>query len=336
MQAYGSDRVQQDGDRWILTSARGKGWVARVAKTLTSAEFPGTAVLWDDRYFEVVDIDAPPAGGVRYALEAWRDNNVMRVSDRYDEASEAAREEAYRKSLLRERQRKGATIAGVLTGHLPAIVQNAMANEVGLLPERLTMAAIAGVYVVVAAIALLCVTRVMAQQAIPPAAILIGGYLAIENSIRFLIVWTQARPVGSVIGWIAYALYHAMTGRGPSLFRAEQGFAVPITTPPEDVAIRDAFMMREPLVTLLTPREQQRIAERYEYDYRRHSANVARIILIGAIVGLVSSIHAGRVVVAVVAAALAGEQVVRLIAFKRGPAASTWRFLARPFVRKLL
>ena len=335
MQAYGSDRVRDDGERWILSSRLDKGWNARVAKTLTSAEFPGTAILWEEQYFEVVAIDAHPAGGVQYTLERWRDNNAMRVSDRYDEASEAARVEESRARTLRETQRKSANLLALLTGHLPAIVQNRIANELGVLPVRITIMSIVGVYAAVAAVVLLAVSRLMAHEGLPPALVLVAGFLTIENTIRWLIVWTQGRPIGSVVGWIAYAIYYAITKRGPSPFAFEKGWKVPITAAPHDVARQDAFVMREPLVTLLTPREQARIAERYDYDYRRHSTNVALIILSGSIVGVISSVYQHHAIAAVVAAALAVEQIVRILAFRRGPAASVLRFLARPFLTRL-
>ena len=57
MTPYGSDRVRVDGERIVLSSRLPKGWTARVERTLTSAEFPGTAVLWDEQYFEVIGAD---------------------------------------------------------------------------------------------------------------------------------------------------------------------------------------------------------------------------------------------------------------------------------------
>ena len=333
MQAYGSDRVREDGERWILSSRLDKGWNARVAKTLTSAEFPGTAILWHEQYFEVVAIDSHPAGGVQYTLERWRDNNAMRVTDRYDDASEAARVEESRARALRENQRKSANLLALLTGHLPAIVQNKIANELGVLPVRITIMSIVGVYAAIVAVALLSVSRLVAHEGLPPSLVLIAGFLTIENTIRWLIVWTQGRPIGSVIGWISYAIYHALTNSGPSPFTYEKGWNVKITAAPADVARHDAFIIREALVTLLTPREQARIAERYEYDYRRHSTNVALIILAGSILGVVTARH---IVPAIVAAALGAEQIVRIATFRRGPAASVLRFLARPFVKRLL
>ena len=336
MQAYGSDRLRQDGERWILSARLDKGWVARVDKTLTSAEFPGTAILWDEQYFEVVAIESHPGGGVRYVLEPWRDYHAMRVTDRYDDASEAARVEEHRKRLQRETQRKSASLLAVFTGHLPAIVQNAIGNELGVSPVSITIMSIIGVYAVVLAIVIYCVSSLLRETGIPAAVAFLAGFLGIENSIRWLIAFTQGRPIGSVIGFIAYAIYHAITRRGPSPFAYEKGMKVTITEAPEAIARHDAFVTREPLVTLLTPAEQHRVAEHYPYDYRRHSTNVALIVLTGALAGVASSLYNHNFVPTLVAGALAMEQIVRLVAFRRGPAGSVLRFLARPFVRRLL
>jgi len=164
----------------------------------------------------------------------------------------------------------------------------------------------------------------------------IAVYLGIENSIRFLIYWTQSRPIGSTAGWIGYAIFHFITGRGPSPFAVEKGWAVKTTPAPDDIARQDAFAMREAFVTLLTPAEQSRVAERFPYDYKRESALVAITILLVAAVGIVSSYMRGAVIAMIVAVALAVEQIVRLAAFRRGPAASVLRFVVRPFMRKLL
>src|SRR6267378_2805299 len=92
MRPFGYDRVRSGhGDQWILVARRSKGWLPRVPKTLTSAEHPGTAILWEDRFFEVVTADASAGGSIRYVLEPWRDNHVIRVSEPYDEASEERR-----------------------------------------------------------------------------------------------------------------------------------------------------------------------------------------------------------------------------------------------------
>jgi len=337
MQAFGSDRVRQgDGEQIFLSSRLSKGWTPRVAKTLTSAEFPGTAILWDERFFEVVSADELKQGGVRYVLEPWRDHHAMRVTDRYDAESEAFRAGEYRRSIRQEAARKTANIAGVFTGNLPAIVQEQLARELGIMAPSLTFISILGTWLVVGGLVLGCVSYVMRREPMPLFLIVPAIYLSIENSFRFLIYWTQSRPIGSTIGWILYALFHFITGRGPSPFGVEKGYSVRVSAPPDDIARRDAFAVREAFVTLLTPEDQARVAERFEYDYRRESPAVAITILLVAAVGVVSSYMRGAVIALIVAAALGIEQIVRLAAFRRGPAASVLRFVVRPFVRKLL
>jgi hypothetical protein len=337
MQAFGSDRVRQgDGERIVLFSRLSKGWTARAEKTLTTAEFPGTAVLWEERYFEVVSVEELKRGGVRYVLEPWRDHHAMRVTDRYDAESEARRAAEGRRHLQREKGRKSANIFGVITGNLPAVVQEELGRELGILPPRLTFISILGNYVLIGAIVLFCAAVLLRDEFPSIAFMIIAIYLVIENSIRFLFYWTQSRPIGSTLGWIGYLLFHFITGRGPSPFGTEKGWAVKVTDAPADVAKGDSFALREAFVTLLTPAEQSRVAERFPYDYRRDSNVVAVTILTIAAIGVVSSYVRGAVIAFVVAAALAAEQIVRLAALRRGPAASVLRFFVRPFVRKLL
>jgi hypothetical protein len=337
MQAFGSDRVRPgDGEQIVLLSRLSKGWTARVQKTLTSAEFPGTAVLWDERYFEVVVADDLPQGGVRYVLEPWKDHNAMRVTDRYDAGTEGQRVEEYRQHLQREKGRKSANALGLLTGNLPAVVQYELGRELGVQPARLTFISLLGMYAVLAGIVLLSAHSVMTERPIPAPLMILAIYFGIENTIRFLINWTQSRPIGSTLGWILYLPFHFISGRGPSPFATEKGFAVKITDAPEDIARRDAVSVREPFVTLLTAAEQTRVAERFGYDYRRESTAVAIMILVVASIGVVSSYMTGALISLVAAVALAAEQVVRLMAFRRGPRGSVLGFVVRPFMRKLL
>jgi hypothetical protein len=334
VQAYGSDRLRQEGERWILVSRLDKGWTPRVEKTHTTAEFPGTTVLWEEQYWEVALAEHLQQGGVRYILDPWRENLAMRVVEHYDAPSEALRVEEHRKKLVREKQRLSAKFLAMIVGHFPALVQNEMASELGLLPTRITLMSVLSSYVVAAALVLFGVSRYMTNDR--AAISILAIPLAVETSIRFFIVLTQSRPIGSVVGWIGYSIYYAITKHGPSPFAVEKGWAVKSTEAPPDVALQDAFTMREPFMTFLTPAEQQRIAARFPYDYRRESTKVAAVVLIGSLVGLASSFYTGAIISAMAASALAFEQIIRMMSFRRGPAASVLRFITRPLVRKFL
>ena len=337
MQAFGSDRIRRvDGEQITLVSRLSKGWTPRVEKTFTSAEFPGTAVQWEEKYFEVVIAEALPQGGVRYVLVPWLDQQVMRFVDRYDAETEAARIEENRKLIRREKARISANLLGMLTGHLPAVVQNEMGREIGILPARLTFASILLTLFVIGLLVLYCVKQIMMHEPLPLAAAIPAGYLGIENTFRFLVNWTQSRPIGSTVGFIAYSLFYLVTRRGPSPFAEEKGWKVKIAESTPEVATRDAYRVRAAFVTLLSPGDQARVAERFGYDYRRNSMRVAVVILVFALIGIFSSYRSAKWIVLAIAALIAIEQIARMVSLRRGPAGSVFGLVVRPFMRKLL
>jgi hypothetical protein len=349
MRAYGTDRVRHGkDDQWILTSPRSKHWFPRVPKTLTTAEFPGTAVLWEERFFEVVTAENSDPSGVRYVLAPWRDEHIIRVSESYDEASEARRETEYHAAVAREKGRKASNLFGLFIGHLPSAIQEHLGSDIGILPTKLTALSLILPLIYLVWCANEFVRHVMDASLSPmnPLFLMIAVYLLIESTIRLNVVWLQGRAIGSVAGWIAYLLYYVIAGKWSgalSPFTVPRGQRLYYTKPEENVALQDAFRLREPLVTLLSTPEQAALAQRFGYDYRSQSFIVAFVLLVFALAGIVTSIvklnHGPRisVVVSLVAAGfVALEQVVRLASLRRGPAGSVLAVVVRPFLRKLL
>jgi hypothetical protein len=345
MHPHGSDRVRAvAGGRILLFSRYPKNWQARVARTLTSPEHPGTAIFWDDAIFEVVAAELQPQGAVRYVLEPWRDEHAIRVSDHYDEEHEAHRQAEHQARIRREHRRKGATLIGFLAGHLPALVQEEMASELGMFAHRMTMMSVVTMIVVLGAMIAAVAHQYMAGTPLQPWELILLGFLALENAIRFHVAWSQSQPIGSVLGLLIYSLaYAAGWKRGMiSPLKTAKGHSVYIRDEAEDTKLRDAFHVREPLITLLTPAEQARFAERFDYDYRRHSSKVATIFLVFSLAGIFSSLRTlglrpgvGAFLSLLCAGVLAIEQLLRLSAFKRGPAGSVLGVLARPFTKSL-
>ena len=346
MRAYGSDRVAAGAEKgtFLLSSRLPKGWTARKPKKLNRIEFPGTAVLWDDVLFEVIGIEALP-NGVRYTLAPWDDGHAVRASERYDDATEQRRVAEWRAAHARERHRLTANLLGFLTGHLPAAVQEHLASEVGIVPNRLTILSCLPELVALAFAATTIVQAIMDNRPIPwlaGVAVLFGG----DALLRLMFVMTQGRPIGSPAGLLLYGVWFAIAGRrggAPSPLTHPKGNDVRFLPPPDDVAALDAFHMREPLITLLTPAEQERAAERFGYDFRRSARTVAALILTFAILGVITSIRTlawGLSISAasslLVAGFLAVEQIVRLATLRHHPAGSILAPLARPFVRRYI
>jgi len=340
MQAYGSDRVRaDDGARVELLSRIPKAWTPRAPKTLTTAEFPGTAVLWEERYFEVISAEPLPQGGVRYVLEPWPEMHAMRTIDHYDDAHEAQRLAEYRAQLARETKRKSANALALLAGHLPAGVQEEIGRELGIIAPRLTIFSALGVYAVVITLVLWLVSGIMSGTPRPLPVYLVTGYLFVETSLRFGIAWLIGRPAGSAIGVIGYLIYYytaADRTRAVSPFAREKGMVITITETPADRAVADSLVMREALVTLLSPADQARVAARFGYDYRHQSSVIAILILFFAAIGVATSLHRGALISLIAASAIAAEQLYRLVILRSRPAGSILGIAARPFVRKLL
>jgi hypothetical protein len=280
-----------------------------------------------------------PQGGVRYVLEPWRDMHGMRTTDRYDAGREAERLIEYRAQISRETKRKSANALAILVGHFPAGVQEEIGRELGIIPKRLTIVSLIQVYAVIIGLVLWIVSGIMAETPRPLPAYILTGYLFIETSFRFMVAWQIGRPIGSAVGTLGYILYYftaADRTRAVSPFAREKGMKVSIGEAPEERALSDALMLREPLVTLLSPADQARVAERFGYDYRHQSTIIAAMILFFALLGVASSVYRGAVISFLVAVAVAAEQIYRLAVLRRRPAGSFLGIAARPFVRKLL
>lgn len=113
------------------------GWQARLPGGLIEATFAGTAVHFEDRYYEVVA--ARSVGGwVSYYLDAWDDACVLRrIVELSPEVT--ARETATRRAEVSERSTATAlALLAPLVGLLPAEIQQRIELRYGLPASRAT------------------------------------------------------------------------------------------------------------------------------------------------------------------------------------------------------
>jgi energy-coupling factor transporter transmembrane protein EcfT len=305
-------------------------------------------VYWDEEYFEVVAAEVAGTGSVRYVLEPWRDDHVIRTFESYNDESEARLSADY---ALAEKQRRNSVLtrlSAMALGHLPSPVQNRLANEMGVSPTRMTILSCVPPLVVLGVCVFVTAGAKIEQKesGIPTWVMLLAAFLAVESGMRFLVAMSQNRGMGSLLGTLVYMFVYAFSGSRKKNMPEplqEAGDGVFFMIPPtEDVARRDSITMRGPMLSLLTPAEQVRLAKNHRYNYKDHAVALAWIILIMTILGVVSSwiqIQQGRtsaIVSLLAAGALAVEQIARLLALRRGPAGSVLGFVVRPFVRDLL
>lgn len=342
MRAYGSDRFRMAGERVILHSSLVKGWMPRRARESMHAEFPGTTVLWDEQYYEVIAADALPNGGIRYVLERWNEAHTIRVFEPYDDASEARILADYRAAQKQRATSIVARLTGIFLGHLPYDAQLRIANNLGVSPFAMTMLSTIPSIVLLAVCAYLFADSLI-DQTVSPVPIwlwLVALFLFAESLLRTFVALSQNRGMGSFLGAIVYVLFHPRE----ALQGSRDTFDPKVMVRTPDIELSDRLTMRGPLLTLLSVDEQQQLAHRYGFDYRQHAYVVTWILLVGALLGAISSLSTlvyapfrlSALISLVITTVLVIEQVVRLQTLKSGPASSILAFVARPFARSLL
>ena len=289
------------------------------------------------------------ANGVSYTLGPWSETHTMRAPSTYDAATEKRRAAELREVAVRKKGRRAATLFGFLTGHLPAAVQQQLANETGTNAPLLTMvSAIPEVLPAIYMLHRMVAARLGMQVALqlPLAVTLLFETMAIDAGIRFAWAFLNGTPLGSVFGILGYAIYYALSpNRAKRLSPlkpppGEGTFTVEVSAGVQEL---DALKMREPLFTLLSTAEQERIAQRWGYDYRQTASFVAWAILFFAILGVVTSLQTlnatpriSALLSLITAGYLAVEQIVRLTILSTRPAGSILGIAARPFARRFL
>ena len=103
-----------------------------------------------------------------------------------------------------------------------------------------------------------------------------------------------------------------------------------------DEQLQHSFHVAEPFLTLLSAPEQRRIAQRFDFDYRRTATNVAVGILVVGLVGAVASVKSEAWLSLAVAMALVIEEIVRIYRLGSGPVGSFLAPVVRLFARKFL
>jgi hypothetical protein len=338
-----------------------KGWVQRSPKTPTSAEHPGTAVRWEELFFEVVAIEPSAPAGLRYLLSPWDEQHVFRVVANYDEASEKARAEERRESNRRQRNWRNTLVLAPLTGLLPGSVQEAMEREFGASGPLLTLISIVlpfffgafcFVWLLIVAFAGAsgadATSRMDRLFSIP--VLLFGCGLLLESIVRLVVSVAQQKPIGSVLGIVPYALYSAVRSLRHGGIRIDEKRLEPEplhAAPDRDARERereDLYRAMHAVLSFLSPDEQMHLVERFGFDPARSGRLTAGVLLAGggvlflnsllAIVGGIAGL--GSLITLALGGFLLVEQVSRLRKIAQGmPAPSVLGRLVRPWVHPL-
>ena len=317
-----------------------KSWTARVPRTLTSAEHPGTAVDWDGALYEVREAEPRADGSMRYRLAPWEDRHAIRRAERYDSLTEEIRASERRDRSRDVARRRLSILFAPVLGLLPGETQKRMARDFGAPALAMTIASALPLFVVGflgvfgALAGLAGAGETLPVWLAPPAPVAV--YLFVESALRLASAVAAGEPMGTLAAEVVAALTPKPAGAG--------------RTPPAEPELDDAhdlelFGVLEPVLALLPRADQDVLVRRFGFDALRRGRATAAILLALAVLNTVVSISAfgaGESVAAAFfwslpAAYLAVEQIRRWRALARGePAGSVLGAIVRPFARPLL
>ena len=345
--AHGRDRVETlDGERLRIVSPIPKGWRAGKPATRTRAEFPGTAVAWDDTLWEVVSSEERTGANSRYVLAPWKDNHAIRLTVDYSAESEAAIAAAHRKSEARNRMSAAIFAVGLFAGQLPAHVQKQIESEYGFVATRMTLLSL----VPELALAVFAVMGLPIEE-LPgpkwPMWVLLLGFFALADILaRSWYCLLRNQPLGSFPGVLVWSIVTVLSPASRRFDRegsrkAERGLATKSVLSPSDFEREhDLYIVREPYLALLPADDQLRLTRTFGFDpivWGRRTALTIAIVAGTGVVSMVSKLKdgvgtGGTWLSLFTAASLLAEQLYRLRELSRGkPAGSVLGALARPW-----
>ena len=189
----------------VLSTDFDLGWRSRVGGR------PGSAVMWEDASFEVVDCE-PWRRGVRWTLEPWVGEDVMRVVLPLDAATVDAAARAAQTAARGAKLRPGFWLLAPLLGFATASWQRRWRDDWGY-PALLAtwLSAMLEIVVGAACVIEFLVTMVAGDSLfpwIPRPLIYFGLVLFGEGAVRLMQVFSDPEPVGTIFGLVISALEH--------------------------------------------------------------------------------------------------------------------------------
>ena len=220
--ACGRDRVSAGDapDEYFIDAPHSKGWTPRKLSSRTARPHPGTAIEWEGELWEVIDARGRDTGGIRYRLRRWADDQVVRTRDSYDEPAEQRRALDRIARIRSASVRRTWNATAVLSGHLPAHVQDRMSSEHGTSPAGATLISLIPTWVCGSVALVLFIPAMLgADVGVPIPWLLVGLYLFLESAVRLAWSWNTGRPIGSVAGWVVWGCWQLTTRLARQLSR---------------------------------------------------------------------------------------------------------------------
>ncbi len=345
----GDDRVipLEDGCVLLCTQET-RNWIARKAQTQVSAEYPGTAVIWEDEIWEVLEIERKESE-IQYRLAPWDPRHAIRQPRPYSIHEDATRQKSEASEARSNEVRILLILLSPLSGLLPGHVQERFTRlhgspRLGLTLISLILPFILGTIGVLGTF-LMMASKLGDGSGSPPSFLDMAflNYLFIESLLRFGVAMTDGRPTGSALLVVPYWILARWTGWLPAPPQQKPEVIAPME---DEHILEDRFSMLEPLLSLLPPADQLVLEQRFPYKPFRWGKRTSTVILVlmaaqaADAVGNISHgpITGGHAFISLALATfLSLEQIYRLTQMSQGNlSGSVLGYLVRPLARPLL
>jgi hypothetical protein len=170
---------------------------------VAEGQAPGSAVLWNDRSFEVIGRE-PAGAGDRWILRTWDDSHAMRTVYTLDRESVAWLAEGAAAEKRERRTRAVTMLLLPVLGLAPAALQKRWADSWEFVPSRATTFSALGEMVFGGIFLLELVAMTVGGSVILPARLqwlaYLGPVLLVSGIARLVLVFSDGDPVGSLLG----------------------------------------------------------------------------------------------------------------------------------------
>ncbi len=341
----GRDRLEA-GEKGtvVLTSAAPKaGWRGRSPATPTSAEHPGTAVRWENGFYEVVEAH-PDGAGARYVLAPWDERHAMRVVSDYDAGSEAARETERADVARRSDRHVLLWLLAPIVGSLPGRVQESYEREFNVSARLLSLSSALPLWLFGwLSLVFLILSSVGGESPLPHGVLLVGLFFLAESTVRLIVVVFQIRPAGTLLGEIVWLAWDAASAKATGRPRARERSVFEVASE-ADQDVLDRYHVLEPALGLLSEADQAVLAGRFDFDGARwgRASAIFLLVMFGpfavtSVLGAFVVFEPADLLRIAVFGGIAAEQLLRLAKLRRGlRAPSVLGVLVRPFAAPLL
>ncbi len=182
------------------------GWKSRSFSPVGHSIFPGSAVEFEGKYYEVVfqDYEPGPPVTICYYLNQWDDRFPIRVQFHYNKEECRNTALAYRSRIKSNRQQLLLTLMAPVVGMLPAEDQIKIANRFGMQANQMTFLSAVVLLAPAGFLVLFLVIHFFAKVPLPGPSWIhwiypSGLYFLAESLLRMLTAGKLEEPIGSVI-----------------------------------------------------------------------------------------------------------------------------------------